>query len=235
MIEDVTFVGLVAACCSGPDDITPRGVLADWLDDNDSYTPDPEAARAWVALIRWSLNKHQGPTPTGLLSVIKLAGWHDVGKLTGRFSTNGITRGFPTHIDADWRYWDKVGSELTWTPSENRPCPPTAIPAPGVTIRSPVVDEYGVTLDRIPAATAYLRGRWPGVKAWHLLDVRRTVEDYQRGLINQLIRSTGIPPLLAGTAGANYAGTLTGLRTFNERLYGSPVLEPWAFLNPDAE
>lgn len=120
-----------------------------------------------------------------------------------------------------------VGYDGSWTEHPDRPI----FRLPGRQYRSGNDLRLGVQDDGTPytdmryiewmthVTKRLLSLEWPGVKAWHLLDVPRMVEDYQQDLINQLIRSTGIPPQLVEAVGTDYAGTVTGLRTFNERLY----------------
>ncbi len=243
MITDTTFVGLVAAACGRPDDDTPRLVLADWLDDAAGYTADPDAARAWAAYIRWGCDGRTNQEPDStFLRVVNLAGWLDHWPRGGMLS---LTRGFPARIEATWADWQRVGHLLSWHPDEfeksGRACPPTACPGVTVTIRGTLAITEGEA--EYIEVLAYLRRRWPGVKAWHLPDVVRpgvlmNYADMDAALTADLMRRWGQTYNTPLTTPGNYASAFEErlmLQLAREQLTGSPVLEPRAFLNIDTE
>lgn len=247
MITDETFVGLVAAACTDPDANSPRLCLADWLNDNDHTTADPEAASAWAAYIRWDCGGRTGTEPDGLLRIIALAGWwwSDPSSVA-RDADITIGRGFPSRMTMGWAAWERFGHLLSWHPSEleksGRACPPTACPGVEVTIRGEP-DVLTVAWDMIDAHRR-LSERWPGVKAWHLPDVPRmtfgldhaTLPDYSaieaRIMSDMVRRYLAVTPAMLGPTAGNYADAEVGMLAFNERLHGGPVrFDPRAVLH----
>lgn len=149
MTDHPEYGPLLAACCVSPDDDTPRGILADWLDDHGQagraafirrqcepgYVPDwrcpddppvrtltPEQHRHRVMLPGFRLVGWNGD------AVCYTPTWPMVKRLDVVFR-----RGFPSEITTTAEIWVAHGDALSWHPDEARECPPTA--CPGLTVR----------------------------------------------------------------------------------------------------